>query len=455
MSSERIVFCRDTAAVGGKDVDEQDQRDQLFDRAKYGELTGDEADAEAIRLGLGRLSHIPNRDEFRPEAEPQWTITMAVAWLVYLDLEQVREWFAPYRGACTHWIWRRWRNGPTGGVSEGWLLEGRSKPTLARLGMGSLWDNRGDNLSQYMTVREAQEALWMALREGLFVASGIPLQSDRRTEIPPLDWNELVAVEGRGERDEVRYGQLGTGYRDVLVPARSIQGHWRKPKEKHDLWTPLMPPNGDGYMPLYCAAQWIATEGGTVDFDAEDELKWRSAFDQLLKAIASEKVRVVGVRDGMREPVPGYHFAGCVVDYPYSGSSVSLIRSDTMYLRSTPYIDEEHWRSGFDDALVNRHRDYWKQLMVERTGVRERWPFTLGEINKTGAPGRPSLSMHLIRDELLRRAKAGTCKERVGQESVALVDWLAETHPLNPRPTPKAVENNIRDKFRELQAHPK
>ena len=72
-------------------MDPQDQRDHLIERARVGEITGDEADAEAVRLGLGSLSHTPAPGEFRPEAETLWTVPMAVAWIVYLDLDEVRE----------------------------------------------------------------------------------------------------------------------------------------------------------------------------------------------------------------------------------------------------------------------------------------------------------------------------------------------------------------------------
>lgn len=380
---------------------------------------------------------------------------MAVAWISYLDLDEVRQWFAPFREACTHWLWQRWRVGFDGPVHEGWHLEGRSRPTLALLGLGSVYDRvEGGGRPQQMTVDEAREALWIALHEGFFAASGIDLESDRRVEIPVLDWHELVPVQGKGETDEVRRGLLGSGYRDVLVPAKAIMGFWHKPKEQHETLPAVIPPDGDGYMPLYSAAEWIATEGGTIDFDPTDEARWRPAFDQLLGAIASEKVRVVGLRGGIREPVPGYNFAGVLVDYPHTGAPLEVILSGTGYLRSYPYLDELHWRKGFHDALVSRHKDHWTHLLVERGDVRQRWPFAAPETAKTGAPGRPALSMHLIFDELERRAKAGTLASKVGDESVQLVAWLKEMHADMPRPKPKTVENQIRDRFRELK-HPK
>jgi hypothetical protein len=330
-----------------------------------------------------------------------------------------------------------------------------SATNRALLGMGAAWDNREDGREQQMTVSEAREALWMALREAFFVASGIDFKTGRRVDIPALDWIELVPVQGKGETDEVRFGLLGDGYRDVLVPAKAMQGFWKKPRERLEVLPQLMPPEGDGYMPLYCAAQWIATEGGAVGFDPVDESKWRPAFDRLLGAIASLKVRVVGLRAGERNAVPPFHFAGCVVAYPHAEPSLELILGETIYLRSSPYVDDEHWRKGFDDALVSRHKDHWTQLMVERGDVRELWPFTATQPTKTGAPGRPALSMHLILDEMERRAKAGTINSTVGSEAVELVEWLTGAHPLAPRPKAKTVENQIRDRFRTLKTRPK
>ena len=114
----------------------------------------------------------------------------------------------------------------------------------------------------------------------------------------------LLAVEGRGEVDEVRLGPLGSGYRDVLVPGRAVCRFWQAPREKPLELPPLVPPEGDGYMPLYCAAQWIASKGGTVIFDPEDEANWRPTYAALVDAIASDRVRVVGTRNGTRERFP-------------------------------------------------------------------------------------------------------------------------------------------------------
>jgi hypothetical protein len=86
-----------------------------------------------------------------------------------------------------------------------------------------------------------------------------------------------------------------------------------------------MKPEGSGYFPLYCAAQWIATKGGHKKFDPEDAAIWEDAFRQLLNAISSDLVRVTGVRKGAREKIDGHIFASRNVYYPYSQASISLI----------------------------------------------------------------------------------------------------------------------------------
>ena len=212
-------------------VDAQALKDELFRRAKYGEITGEQADAEAIRLGFDRLSGKPGPDEHRPELLAYWTLPMAVAWIAYLDLDEVREWSVPYRSKCFDWRWQSWRVGFDGPVHEGWHLEQRHKPTLSLLSLSSIYDNVSGDKELAMSVKSALEALWIALREGFFTATGIDTETGRRVEISQLDWHELVPVEAKDETDEVRRGLLGDGYRDVLFPAKPLRGFWRRPEE--------------------------------------------------------------------------------------------------------------------------------------------------------------------------------------------------------------------------------
>ena len=73
---------------------------ELFERAGRNEITGDAADAEAERFGLGRLSRAPSATEYDPQKERFWTLPMAIAWIAYGNFEAVREQWAEYRGQC-------------------------------------------------------------------------------------------------------------------------------------------------------------------------------------------------------------------------------------------------------------------------------------------------------------------------------------------------------------------
>jgi len=195
-----------------------------------------------------------------------------------------------------------------------------------------------------------------------------------------------------GDVDEIHRNGLryGPGYREVLFPSSIVQRCWR-PKVVTTYCLPgLLPPNGHGYMPLFCAAQWIATKGGRHDFDPSDVEIWRHAFGERLSSIASEAVRVVGVSQSQNQPVPAYLFAGVRVGYPYAESDIDLILNDELVLRSYPYLDEDNWFKGFDDALADRRGERWSRLMVEKSDVRTAWPFVPGPQARTSLPGRPA-----------------------------------------------------------------
>ncbi len=104
---------------------------------------------------------------------------MAVAWITYLDLDEVRKWSAPYRAECFDWRWQRWRVGFDGPIYEGWHLEQCHKPTLSLLSLSSIHDYVTDDKQPALPVGNAREALWVALREGAFAAIGIDSQSGR------------------------------------------------------------------------------------------------------------------------------------------------------------------------------------------------------------------------------------------------------------------------------------
>ena len=210
-------------------------------------------------------------------------------------------------------------------------------------------------------------------------------------------------------------------------------------------------PDGAGYMALYCAAQWIATRSGTLEINPLDEGLWREAFKDLLDRIASEDVKVVGVRNGVTENISGIHFASCLVAYPFSDTRLVLILSEELCLFSRPYLDDEHWRGGFDDSLEDRRGARWRRLMVLKADVARYWPFAEALDHRTGAPGRPS-AMYLVEEEYRARWARGEAHSRIGAEADYLSQWLANTHPTIPRVTTKTIRNRLSREHRRRLA---
>jgi hypothetical protein len=239
---------------------------------------------------------------------------------------------------------------------------------------------------------------------------------------------------------------------EVANPAKAARAHSAAEPTPEFSLPELVKPEGPGYMPLYCAAQWIATHGGSVSFDPADENVWKPAYEQLLARIASEEIKAVGIRNGERQPVPAHHFARIRVSYPFVEEPFGLLLSDELYLSSFAYLDEEHWRKGHDDSLQNRYGCQWGRLMVLKSDVARFWPFdeAAGVVypQRSGAPGRPT-SMHLVKAEFDARCARSELAASLAQEARYLADWLRSAHPSAPPLTDKTIKNKLRVAYRQ------
>lgn len=428
-------------------------RSDLIGKVQRGKLSPQEAEAEAQKLGIGALAAEPDSSLFDPMAEPFWTPPMAVAWISYRTANAVTEWWDRYREQCWDWHFHRSRLGPDGPIEEGHLLEQRKNADLATLCIAETYYRiLIDGVKPMMSAADGQEALLVALRTDCFRATGINSSTGLRATILPIEWIDMeVLSDGRQDYFQVGASATSVRYRDVLLPAGNITILWPAPKPKaREVLPPLVRPEGSGFMPVFCAAQWIASQGGTVDFDPSNIEGWRLAFQELLDRVSSGEVRISGLRDNTREPINGVVFAGCEVDYPYSDRAVDLSFSDIYYLQSYPYLNEEHWRNGFDDSFRNRSDIRWKLLMVAKADILHFWPFERGTPTKSGTVGRPT-SMHLIVAEFDERVLRGQVEVTLSKQAEVLADWMRQTHRSYPPAGRKAIENKLRDTYRRAK----
>lgn len=427
---------------------EKPDRDFLIEEVRYGRLSTVGAEEQAKRHGLGPLADSPNPDDYEAKLEPWWTLPMVIAWIVWRDTKQVVEFYDPFRAQCFDWYRRKWRVGFSGPIYDGHFLEQRRPATLFAVKMSKWYDEAsGEQSSDTANTTDAEEELLRALKEGRLTATAIPRDGQKRQAIPAHEWNDLKLFEENG-RDIAKRGPFGDGYSEILIESKSAMARWpKRPLVKVAYSLPeTIKPEGSGYFALYCAAQWIATQGGRRQFDPEDAPVWEDAFRQLLDAIASGHVHVTGIRAGVREKIDGHVFASINIDYPYGQTPLSLILGEELYLSSCPYLDDEHWHRGFNDSLQDRNGARWLKLMVLKSDIVKIWPFDSDPV-RTGAPGRPT-SIHLVQAEHRSRIDAGLAEDSVTREAAYLADWLSKTYPAVPQIKAKTVANNIRDAHR-------
>jgi hypothetical protein len=75
-------------------------------------------------------------------------------------------------------------------------------------------------------------------------------------------------------------------------------------------------------------------------------------------------------------------------------------------------------------------------------------------ITHSGGVGRPT-SMHLIREEMSRRALEGRLAQGLAEEARYLHEWIKREHPNLATPKPKSITNSLRHHYKALKAAPK
>jgi hypothetical protein len=123
---------------------------------------------------------------------------------------------------------------------------------------------------------------------------------------------------------------------------------------------------------------------------------------------------------------------------------ISPIALSPIHLRSYPYLDDEHWRNGFDDSLWDHRGVRWSRLQARNEDVGQFWRFGKEAVSRTGAPGRPSCMQYVL-DEFQRRIEIGQLEPSgVARQAEVLREWVRNEHPHEKPPTVKTIANNIR-----------
>jgi hypothetical protein len=243
-------------------------RDDIIDKVRRGEMTPPHAEAEAVRLGIKPFASEPDPAGFDPMCEAWWSLPMAIAWIAWRSPDKVREFWDAYRSECWDWNFQEWRDGPDGPVYAAHFLEQRRPATLSSVLFAEHHDSAQGLLPHgTISINDAKAKLWGALGENSFQATGVSTETGERAVIPDYAWRDLHDIEERG-RDVLRLREASgvwtdRGYNDVALRQQNIMAIWQphRLEERGRELPALVKPEGPGYMPLYFAAQWIATRG--------------------------------------------------------------------------------------------------------------------------------------------------------------------------------------------------
>jgi hypothetical protein len=153
------------------------------------------------------------------------------------------------------------------------------------------------------------------------------------------------------------------------------------------------------------------------------------------------------------EPLIGADWIGTVLDL----------------LRGGLYRSPDHGNRSIPNVSINfADLDWWLRNRWE-TGTGPSDPVGQAEQNPdselpghgaspfmpTGAPGRPTKGMHVIKAKFQQRCRNDTCLPMVSKEAAWLEQWFKEEYPTAQPLSAKTIETGIRDDYRAWKQGPK
>jgi hypothetical protein len=372
-------------------------RDELISRAQVGEITPEQAEAEAAATGLPPFATTPALPAFDPLRDNRWSIAMGLAWIAWADMGLVRDQNAEFRSQCMRWVPRRWNRPNSEGTGftavEGWFLETRPAPTPTMLSLreGYMKERKTLRSSTRMSVRDAETALWGALSEGSMVAEAFNGEG-KPVGIPEREWSYLVWVES-GDAGCLRYNASDRkdAYYDVKLKRDDLLRLWPAVKNKplfHErqafieasMFAPMA--TSAGYVPLCVALHWIMAKGGMRSVRLDDVAAWTAAVAQVHPLICEGTLVLIGQPRGetFTRPFPSFAFSLVRILTPVDDSFSDVLLSASAHVASCSFVDEENWHNGCNDQLYEpgQGAPSWTHLQLRRSQILEHWPKPTG-----------------------------------------------------------------------------
>jgi hypothetical protein len=190
------------------DQERRNARDTIYERVRAGLLSPEDGDAEAVRNGLEAFQSRPEPDAFDPMRVSHWTLSMALAWIIWRTPDAVRLHWDEYRVECREWgVWqeRVGRDlGPLPPVCH-WDLVLRFELEPERA---------------IRTPNEAEAELRELLQSERLPSDGVNVKTGDREPLPGRGWCGVFAIVDHAQGFRVRGGSAA--YDDVRVPREDL-----------------------------------------------------------------------------------------------------------------------------------------------------------------------------------------------------------------------------------------
>jgi len=155
-------------------------RDEIVMKLRRGEWTPEQADEWAATNNEYPFIKKPDHARFDPMAQPDWTLAMALAWIIWRTSNDVREHWDAYLYECTEWRGHQARF-EDGRTEIGWEARRRYPVSVADIMRECARLEPDDSTLNSVACREA---LWSEMKSGRLEATGVPHFVGGRDGIP-------------------------------------------------------------------------------------------------------------------------------------------------------------------------------------------------------------------------------------------------------------------------------
>jgi hypothetical protein len=205
-------------------------RSSIYARFTLGEITQEQAEAEARAAGFGTLERHPNPADYDPIREPFWTLPMTLAWIIYRSADPVARLMDSFQAETRIWL-------PTDYVGENGKTEKRlnliSPQRKSALDVINHAIKADDSLSQALSGIKARDELLRTLKSGQLQAFGIRPGESQHTSVPPITWETITTF--FVDEPSIQASDIGS------VDEKSARFHWVRVESARvrELWPEL------------------------------------------------------------------------------------------------------------------------------------------------------------------------------------------------------------------------